>query len=101
VKDLSPIVLTSIGLPDGKLWFDTPLELNPKMDDSGEYLIIEDEIYDLFVFASDRETLKRELSAEFAFIWRTYVTGADRKLTDRAEKLRQTLTALCPRSEQN
>jgi hypothetical protein len=93
MKNLSPITLTSIELPGKILKFVTPLTLHPKRDASDAYLIIEDEEYELFIYARSRDSLKKELIGEITLLWETYAVNSDIKLTARAEKLRQILLA--------
>ena len=89
-REASSITLNILKLPEKTLRFLPPLVLYPKKD-SGGYLVVEDEDYELCVFAKDIKALEKELTSEFALMWKVYVSDEGREMTARAEKLRQTL----------
>ena len=90
-NELKSITLSSVELDGVKLNFFSPLTFYPQKDESGKFLTVEDDDFALFVFARDREELKKELNDEFVLMWKAYVTEEDVKLTREAAKLRQAL----------
>lgn len=88
--DLEPIELKEFSVERQAFCFRSPFKLHPRRDESGEYLVVENEYYELFVYAENREILKQELLKEFAMLWDTYVMG-DKKLTLRARQLKEKL----------
>ena len=90
-NEFEPIILNSIECAGLKLRFLTPLTLYPQKDESGEYLIVEDDDYELFAYAENRKELETELNSVFAVMWKIYVIEENKKLTLEAAKLRQNL----------
>lgn len=88
--DLEPIELKEFSVERQAFCFRSPFKLHPRRDESGEYLVVENKYYELFVYAENREILKQELLKEFAMLWDTYVMG-DKKLTLRAKQLKEKL----------
>lgn len=89
-RALEPIELKEFSVERQVFCFRSPFKLHPRRDESGEYLVVENKDYELFVYAENREILKQELLKEFAMLWDTYVMG-DKKLTLRAKQLKEKL----------
>jgi hypothetical protein len=91
MSGLDPIRLDKVSFQGRVLYFRTPLILQPKWDETKDYLEVENEDYSLFVYAPNRYLLEKELAEEFVMLWEVYVMDDGKKLTPRAQRLKQTL----------
>lgn len=75
--DLSPFELQEVDLENSRLRFREPLVLKPFLDGSSQLLVIENEDWELSVFAPTREQLWEELREQIAMLWREYAQEDD------------------------
>ena len=91
--DLSPMVFDAIEWGDRRLELESPLTLEPTMDDeSGQLYRLEDSGLGIDVFAQTREQLADELAEQIVFQWDTYAQEDPKKLTPAARRLRAALS---------
>jgi hypothetical protein len=88
---LPAIALRDFFVKDRKFYLKNPLTFYPKWNDEHDYLLIEDNDYELLVYAKDRQSLESELKEEFALMWNVYAMSEDEQLTPRAKKLKYRL----------
>lgn len=73
------------------------MTLTPTLDESQQYLQVEDERLNLFVFAQTREQLVDELGEQLAMLWDEYVDDEPENLSSAALKLREQIQQLIER----
>jgi hypothetical protein len=90
--DLSPISLKVTHWNDRSFRFNTPLSLNPSLDEeSQQFYIVEDPDLTLLAYAQTREQLLQEIGEQITFMWDAYVESSEDDLAPDALRLRQRL----------
>ncbi len=90
-NDLSPMVFDAVEWGGRRLALESPLSLEPTMDESGQLYRLEDPGLGIDVFAQTREQLANELAEQIIFQWDTYAREDPKKLTPAARRLRAAL----------
>ena len=90
--DLSDLVVERVETPRGVVRFKGgPRPFEVTLEDSGEYLVVEDEALDLHVFADSRDGLAADLDEQVGVLWTEYALADPADLTPSAARLRATL----------
>lgn len=77
---------------NGDLFFVEPaLEIQPKLDETKQYLVVEVEELDLNVCGITRDVLVEEIQEHLNMLWIEYANEDDAKLTESSKKLKQSL----------
>jgi hypothetical protein len=89
--DLSPLVFSQIDAGGRSLRANPELRLVPRLDESQQLYIVDDDVLDLNACAYTREDLAEEISAHLMFAWEQYGTADPATLTGKARELRDAL----------
>jgi hypothetical protein len=91
--DLSPFV-AHVFQSNGKvLRFSPPLSLDPTMDDTSQFLCLQEERLGIEVFAQTRDQLLRELQEQLVVLWQEYAAATDEALSPAALEIKRNLVA--------
>lgn len=89
--DLSPYSLSEVVLSDLTLRFKQPLLLEPHLDESGQYLCVEEASLGIDVVCHSRDEIEEALCEEMNVLWRQYALAEEGDLTPAASRLRDEL----------
>ena len=89
--DLSPMTFDLVEYGGRSLRLNPPLTVVPTLDESEQLYVISDDELGLHVFAQTREQLAEELAEQLVFSWDAYATEDPSRLTESAQRLRETL----------
>jgi predicted RNase H-like HicB family nuclease len=90
--DLSPISLKRVSWQGREFRFRQPLILQPNLDESSQYYVVESPDLTLLAYAPTREQLLQEIAEQIAFMWDAYVNESEDQLAPDALRLRQRLS---------
>lgn len=90
--DLSQMVFDLVSFGDRALRLSPPLVIHPTLDEETKQLYMAvDKDLDLCAFAHSRESLVDEINEQLLFLWQTYAREDPDRLTEGAQRLRETL----------
>lgn len=88
-----PIVIYRININGQDIDAREPLFFNPELGESEMY-ILEDEVYNLHLWADSLEELEGLLYEQFVFFWKNFVLEEDKMLNFQALKLKYNLLSV-------
>jgi hypothetical protein len=91
--DLSPFVTHEFSSAGRILKFVSPLSLAPVLDETNQYLCLQNDRLGIDVFAATRERLLMELQEQIAVLWEEFAMAADETLSPAALDIKQNLRA--------
>jgi hypothetical protein len=71
--------------------FKSPIVFFPTWNETRDYLVIDNPLYSLYVYAKSRVKLYEELQTTFEMLWEVYAMEDENNLTPKAARLRQKL----------
>jgi hypothetical protein len=89
--DLSPFELDRVQTEAVQLRTRAKLILEPALDETCQFMCLEDDGIGIMVYGQTRESLREELHSQIAMLWSEYATVEDDNLTEDAIALKQTL----------
>jgi len=92
--DLSPFVLSTVGIQGASLKFRKALVLNPVLDESEQLIVLEHPDLGIHVFAHTRAELYDELVDHLDVLWTEYAREDAVKLDAKANELRDRLLGM-------
>ncbi len=96
--DCSPIHFCEFTWKGERYPLRSPLVFNPHPSESGDYLVIDDESWNVHLLAPTRDLLLDELSEQFGVMWSEYACESDEALTQSARELKaRLLSSIGPR----
>lgn len=89
--DLSPFELDRVHAGELSLKALAPLVLEPSLDETGQFMCLEDLDLGIIAYSQTREGLREELHSQIAMLWSEYALVGDDVLTEDAIALKQAL----------
>ena len=89
--DLSPIVVRHIVVDSATLTLREPLRLDPKLDESGQFLLLEHEPLRIMVIATTRRELEEMLEEDLSVLYSEYALADDTELAGAALRIKSTM----------
>lgn len=89
--DLSPINISEFTSGPDVIIAKEPIEFIPELDDTSQLLTVEHFILDIYLVASTREDLERNIEEELDLLWRNFALEDDDKLTEAAIHIKEAM----------